>query len=153
MLREDVLLTYEAEFREEAGKYLRTLTTEQASERMKSNYNYEHPFVLWHGGLHGRNIIVSRRSNLDEQWGYAQPEHHVLEIRVTAAMQDPLYDNFHIPMNSAPNVKGCKKDIINCQECLIVSAISITWLDHVLPYINDVCMGGNLRGLHTDENI
>lgn len=47
---------------EEAGKYLRTLTTEQASERMKSNYNYEHPFVLWHGGLHGRNIIVSHTS-------------------------------------------------------------------------------------------
>ncbi|KAI6044238.1 hypothetical protein EDC04DRAFT_2643684 [Pisolithus marmoratus] len=70
ILHKGILSTREAVFREEASLYLRSLTLEEAFERVKSKrddfmaqpYDCEYPFVLRHGDLHGRNVIVSRTS-------------------------------------------------------------------------------------------
>jgi len=66
MLHKDTLSAYETEFRAEMSDQLSNLTPEDAFERVKSKrndfiahpYNCEYPFVLRHGDLHGRNVIV-----------------------------------------------------------------------------------------------
>lgn len=66
MLHKDTVSTHEAEFRAEMSRWLSHLTPEGAFELVKSKrddfiahpYNCEYPFVLRHGDLHGRNIIV-----------------------------------------------------------------------------------------------
>jgi hypothetical protein len=63
ILHKDGLSAYEVEFRE---NWFSDLTPEGAFESAKSQrngfiahpYNPEHPFVLRHGDMHGRNVIV-----------------------------------------------------------------------------------------------
>ncbi|KIO03211.1 hypothetical protein M404DRAFT_27207 [Pisolithus tinctorius Marx 270] len=70
MLHKGTLLAHEAEFREEMSKCLQSLTPEEAFELVKrkrddfmaQSYDWKYPFVLRHGDLHGRNVIVSRSS-------------------------------------------------------------------------------------------
>lgn len=70
MLHKGTLSAYEAEFKKEMSDYLNNLTPEEAFERVKSKrdafmahpYDCEYPFVLRHGDLHGRNVVVSRTS-------------------------------------------------------------------------------------------
>ena len=66
MLHKGALPAHEAEFREEISKWLVNLSPEGAFERVKSKradfiahpYQCEYPFVLRHGDLHGRNVVV-----------------------------------------------------------------------------------------------
>jgi hypothetical protein len=66
MLHKDTLSAHGAEFREEISKRLFNLSPDDAFERVKSKrddfiahpYHCEYPFVLRHGDLHGRNIVV-----------------------------------------------------------------------------------------------
>lgn len=70
MLHKGTLSAHEAEFKEEMSEYCNNLTPEEAFERVKSKrdvfmanpYDCEYPFVLRHGDLHGRNVVVSRTS-------------------------------------------------------------------------------------------
>ncbi|KAF8139023.1 hypothetical protein EV363DRAFT_1427844 [Boletus edulis] len=69
ILHKSTLLAHEAKFKEEMS-CLRYSTPEEIFERVQSkrdgfrahSYDCEHPFVLRHGDLHGRNVIVSRSS-------------------------------------------------------------------------------------------
>ncbi|KAF8549012.1 hypothetical protein OG21DRAFT_648776 [Imleria badia] len=69
MLHENTLSAHEPEFGEKINKRLFNLTPEEAFERVKYKrdefiahpYDCEYPFVLRHGDLHGRNVIVSFR--------------------------------------------------------------------------------------------
>ncbi len=66
MLHKGTLSAYETEFRREMSKGLSNLTPEEAFERVKGKrddyiahpYNCKYPFVLRHGDLHGRNVVV-----------------------------------------------------------------------------------------------
>ena len=66
MLHKDTLSAHAAAFREEISKWLLNLNPDDAFERVKNKredfiarpYHCEYPFVLRHGDLHGRNIIV-----------------------------------------------------------------------------------------------
>ncbi|KAI6133631.1 hypothetical protein EDD17DRAFT_1507041 [Pisolithus thermaeus] len=70
MLHKSTLNAHEAGFKEEMSEYLNNLTPEGAFERVKSKrdafiahpYDPEYPFVLRHGDLHGRNVVVSDTS-------------------------------------------------------------------------------------------
>ncbi|KAG6373874.1 kinase-like domain-containing protein [Boletus reticuloceps] len=70
ILHKSTLLAHEAKFKEEMMSCLRVSTPEEIFERVKSKrdgfrahpYDCEHPFVLRHGDLHGRNVIVSHSS-------------------------------------------------------------------------------------------
>ncbi|KAG6333039.1 hypothetical protein ID866_6047 [Astraeus odoratus] len=73
ILHKGTLPQYEATFREEMEAWLVYLTPEQAFDRIarKRNefhslteppFHVDYPFVLRHGDLHGRNIIVSHSS-------------------------------------------------------------------------------------------
>ncbi|KAI6146656.1 hypothetical protein BKA82DRAFT_4154587 [Pisolithus tinctorius] len=70
MLHKGTLLAHEAEFREEMSECLQSLTPEEAFELVKNkrddfmahSYDWKYPFVLRHGDLHGRNVIVSHSS-------------------------------------------------------------------------------------------
>ena len=64
MLHKDTLSAHEAESRLEMSDCLSNLTLEDAFQRVKSKRDdfianqCEYPFVLQHGDLHGRNVIV-----------------------------------------------------------------------------------------------
>ncbi|KAF8557540.1 hypothetical protein OG21DRAFT_276376 [Imleria badia] len=66
MLHKHTLPVHEADFRKEMSESLFNLTPDEAFERVKRKrddfiahpYNCEYPFVLRHGDLHGRNVIV-----------------------------------------------------------------------------------------------
>jgi hypothetical protein len=67
MLHKGMLSAHETEFRKEMNDHLSNLTPEDAFERVKSKRDdfiahpydqCEYPFVLRHGDLHGRNVIV-----------------------------------------------------------------------------------------------
>ncbi|KAI6146648.1 hypothetical protein BKA82DRAFT_4154565 [Pisolithus tinctorius] len=66
MLRKGTLSAYEAEYRKEMSECLRNLTLEEAFELIKRKrddfmaqpYDCKYPFVLRHGDLHGRNVMV-----------------------------------------------------------------------------------------------
>ncbi|KAI6138592.1 kinase-like domain-containing protein [Pisolithus tinctorius] len=70
MLRKGTLSAYEAEYRKEMSECLRNLTLEEAFELIKRKrddfmaqpYDCKYPFVLRHGDLHGRNVMVSHSS-------------------------------------------------------------------------------------------
>ncbi|KAI6009109.1 hypothetical protein EDC04DRAFT_871842 [Pisolithus marmoratus] len=70
MLHKDTLSNYRKEFRQEMRECLPNLTPEEAFKLVKSkrddfmaqSYDWKYPFVLRHGDLHGRNVIVSRSS-------------------------------------------------------------------------------------------
>ena len=74
ILHKDRLSSYEAEFRAE---WFFDFTPEDAFERVKSQrdefiahpYNCEYPFVLRHGDLHGRNVIVRYVQRTLSQYG------------------------------------------------------------------------------------
>ncbi|KAI6112424.1 hypothetical protein EDD16DRAFT_1602989 [Pisolithus croceorrhizus] len=69
MLHKGTLKAHEMEFKE-TSEYLNNVTPEEAFERAKSKrdafiahpYDPEYPFVLRHGDLHGRNVVVSHTS-------------------------------------------------------------------------------------------
>ena len=66
MLHKGTLSAHEPEFRDEMSRWLVNLSPEDAFERVKSKrdnfiahlYHCEYPFVLRHGDLHGRNVVV-----------------------------------------------------------------------------------------------
>ncbi|KAI9566733.1 hypothetical protein HD554DRAFT_2114707 [Boletus coccyginus] len=81
MLHKGTLSAHEAQFREEIKQCLFKLSPEDAFECVKSKrddfmahpYDCEYPFVLRHGDLHGRNVIVSRSDQLIQRLAILLP--------------------------------------------------------------------------------